>query len=145
MKQRSFFLNTLLAGALTVCLAIAMLARIYIPGIILPAMNIPNLVLLSLAVVLAEHFLTPGSKRCYWLVAVLAGLSFLVLPWASGLVGGVALVKLTVGGAVVFTAVTWLFTSMCERMASGCHSAIAAVVSALGIFLASQAFTGIFL
>lgn len=145
MKKSSFFLNTLLAGALTVYLAIAMLVKIYIPGIILPAVNIPNLVLLSLAVVLMEHFLTPDSKRRYWLVAVLAGLSFLALPWASGLVSGMALVKLTIVGAAVFTAVTWLFTSMCQRMASGCHSAMAAVVSALGVYLASQAFAGIIL
>lgn len=144
MKHRSFVLNTLLTGTLTVSLAVAMLLQICIPGIVLPAANIPNLVLLSLIVVLTEHFLAPDSERHYWLVALLAALSFLVLPWASGLVSGMALVKLAIGGAAVFTAVSWLFASMCERMASGCHSTPAALVSALGIFLASQAFAGIF-
>lgn len=145
MKNKTYLLNMILAGLTTLGLLGAVLVRTFIPAAILPALSIPKLVLISLAALLLEWFLAHGGKHSYPSVAVLSLVSFLVLPWASGLLDGAALIKLAAGGCVVFTAVTWLFDSMAERITSGHESPMAAVISALGIFLASQAFSGILL
>ena len=145
MKNKTYLLNTLLAALVAAGLLIALLVKTFQPAAILPALNIPNLTLLSLAALLLDRFLAPNAPRCYICIPVFALLTFGLLPWASGLVTGLALVKLAVGGCAVFTAVTWLFSSMTDRMAS-CHdSKAAAIASALGLYLASQAFAGIFL
>ncbi len=141
MKNRKYLLNTLLAVFTAVGLAIAVLVRTFQPAAILPELSIPNLTLLSLAVLLLDHFLAPNAPRCYITVPVLALLTFALLPWAAGM----GSVKLALGGCAVFTAVTWLFSSMVDRMSSGHDSRLAAVVSALGLYLAVQALGGILL
>ena len=50
---------------------------------------------------------------------------------------------LAILGAVVFTAVTWLFSSMMDRLSSGPAAKLAPVMSALGLYLAAQCFMGI--
>lgn len=145
MKNKTYLLNTLLAGIVGAGLLAAVLVRTFQPAAILPELSIPNLTLVSLVALLLDHFLAPNAPRCYICIPVFSLLTFLVLPWASGLVGGMALVKLAVGGCGVFTAVTWLFSSMVDRMSSGHDSRAAAVASALGLYLAVQAFGGILL
>jgi len=48
-------------------------------------------------------------------------------------------------GGVVFTVTAWLFTSIQDRLSSGPACKAAPVVSAFGLYLAAQAFTGILL
>ena len=52
-----------------------------------------------------------------------------------------ALVSLT--GAVIFTICTFVFTSVQDRLSSGPAARLAPIMSALGIWLAVQAFAGI--
>ena len=52
---------------------------------------------------------------------------------------------LALAGGVVFTATTFLFSSMTERIASGPVKKLAPIVSAAGLWLAAQCLTGIFL
>jgi hypothetical protein len=51
--------------------------------------------------------------------------------------------KLAGIGCVTFSATTWLFTSIQNRLASGPVAKAAPVLSALGLYLASQCFAGI--
>lgn len=53
--------------------------------------------------------------------------------------------KLALVGGIVFTAVTWLFSSMVNRLASGAQAKAAPLLSALGLYLAVQCFAGILL
>ena len=48
-------------------------------------------------------------------------------------------------GGVVFTAATWLFTAMTDRLQSGPRAKLAPIIGALCIYLASQCFAGIIL
>jgi len=52
---------------------------------------------------------------------------------------------LALTGAVVFTATTWLFSSMTERLSTGPKARAAVLVGAFGIYLAGQCFAGIIL
>ena len=145
MKNKTYLLNTLLAAVVAAGLLTGLLVKVFLPAAVLPVLNIPNLTAISLAALLLGHFLAPGAKRCYICIPVFAALTFGLLPWAAGFTAGAEVLKYTLGGCGVFTAVTWLFSSMTERMASGCNSKLAAIVSALGLYLAVQAFAGILL
>lgn len=145
MKKNTYFLNTALAVVLGCALLAAVLVRTFAPIIIIPTLNIPNMVLLSLAALLADHYLSGGAKRCYICIPVLSALTFGLLPFAACFVGVWDALKLGVVGGVVFTVVTALFTSIQDRLSSGPDCKAAPVLSAFGLYLAAQCFTGILL
>ena len=115
MKNNSMYrLNTLLALFLGAALLVAVIVRAAAPIIIIPELDIPNMVLLSLAALLAEHYIFGTGKRCYICIPVFSALTFGLLPFAACFVGAVEAVKLGLVGAVVFTVTTWLFSSIAE-------------------------------
>ena len=111
MKNKTYILNTLLAAVVGIALLIAILVRTFAPAVIIPALNVPNLVLLSLLALLVDHYLAPGTKRCYICIPLLSALTFGLLPWAGGFVSLMDALKLALVGGVLFTLVTWLFSS----------------------------------
>ena len=144
-KNTTYRLNTLLALIFGGALLAAVIVRAAAPIIIIPALNIPNMVLISLAALLAEHYLFGNGKRCYICIPVFAALTFGLLPFAACFVGAIDAVKLGLVGAVVFTVTTWLFSSIAERISSGPQCRYAPVVSAMCLYLAAQCFMGILL
>jgi hypothetical protein len=74
---------------------------------------------------------------------VFAVLTVRLLPFADCLVTLLEAVKLGIVGGAVFTAVTWLFSAMEDRLSTGPAAKLAPVLSALGLYLASQCFMGI--
>ena len=140
-----YLLNTLLAAVLGLVLLAAILVRTFAPIIIIPELTISNLVLISLIVLLLDHYVAPDTKRCYICVPVFSAITFGLLPFAACFVGAGEALKLAIFGAVVFTAVTWLFSSMTDRLSTGPAAKLAPVFSALGLYLAAQCFMGMFL
>ena len=145
MKKNMYVLNTMLAVVLGLAMLAALLLRALAPMRILPVLNIPNMVALCLVALLLDHYLAPGAKRCYVCIPVLAAVTFFLLPWASCYAAVCQCCKLAVIGMVVFTATTWLFSSIQERLSTGPVCRLAPVLSAVGLFLASQCFAGILL
>lgn len=145
MKNKTYILNTLLAAVLGLALLVAVFVRTFNPNIIIPSLDIPNLVLISLVALVADHYLAPGAKRCYICIPVFSVLTFGLLPFAACFVGMGEAVKLAVVGGAVFTLVTWLFSSIQERLSSGPAAKAAPVLSALGLYLAFQCFAGMIL
>ena len=145
MKNSKYFLNTALAAVLGVALLIVTLVRTFVPMAVLPRLDIPNMVLLSVAALLLEHYLTGGSKGGYVGVFLLAALTFGLLPLAAFFAQPMEACKLAAVGGCVFTLSAWLFRSMQDRLSSGPVAKIAPVMGALGIYLASQCFAGIIL
>lgn len=142
MKKNAYMLNTLLAGVMGIALLAAVLVRTFAPIIILPRPDIPALVLISLMVLLADHYLSPGAKRSYGHILLLSAATFGLLPWAACFVNTVDAVALSISGGVVFTVTTLLFTAIQERLASGPACKAAPAFSALGLYLAAQGFIG---
>ena len=145
MKNKTYILNTLLTAVLGLALTAAVLVRTFVPAIIIPQLDIPNMVLLSLAALVLDHYLAPGAKRCYICIPLFSALSFGLLPFVACFVGALDAVKLGIAGAAVFTATTWIFTSIQDRLATGPAAKAAPVVSALGLYLAIQALMGMIL
>lgn len=142
MKEKTYFLNTFLAIVLGAALAAEVLVRTFAPNFIILKLDIPAMVVLSLAALLLDHYLVKDAPRCYICIPVFSAIAFGLLPFAACFVGVAEAVKLAVLGAVVFTVTTWLFTSMMDRLSTGPAAKLAPVVSALGLYLASQVFMG---
>ena len=145
MKNNKYMLNTLLAVVVLLAAATMMVLRLIQPAVILPSVSIPNLVLVSLVALLADHYLAPKATRCYICIPVLAAVTFGLLPFAAGIITADEIWKVALAGAVVFTVVTFLVTSMADRLASGPKARAAALMSAFGLYLAAQCFSGMIL
>lgn len=144
MKKHTYTLNTLLAAILGTVLLIAVLVRTFAPRIILPHLDVPNMVLIALAALLADHYLGPDAKRCYICIPVFSTITFGLLPFAACFVDVWDALKLAVQGGISFTATTWLFSSMTDRISTGPAAKAAPFVSAMGLYLAAQCLMGVF-
>ena len=145
MKKNPYLLNTVLAIVVFAACAIALLVRVWFPAAVIPALNIPNMVLLSVIALLVEHFLAPMNPRCYICIPVFSAITFGILPLMAGFACQHTFWKYGLVGGVVFTATTFLFTSMTDRLLTGPKAKGALVVCSLGIWLAAQCFAGIIL
>lgn len=145
MKNKTYTLNTILAAVLGAALLICILVRTFAPRIILPELDIPNLVMISLVALVLDHYLAPNAERCYICIPVFSAITFGLLPFAAAFVGAMDALKLAVAGGVVFTVMTWLFSSVQDRLSTGPAAKAAPVVSAFGLYLAVQGLMGMIL
>ncbi len=141
--NKKYTLNTLLAAILGAVLLICLLVRVFLPRMILPQFTAGNLVLVSLIALVLDHYLARDADRCYICIPLFAFLTFTVLPLASCFVGIVDALKIGLLGAATFTATTWLFSSMVDRISTGPAAKAAPIISALGLYLAAQGLLGI--
>ena len=145
MKKNTYTLNTILAALLGAVLLVCVLVRTFAPRIILPELDIPMLALISLAALVLDHYLAPNADRCYLCIPMFSALTFGLLPFAACFVGGAKAAELALFGCLVFTFLTWLFSSMMDRLSSGPAAKAAPVLSAFGLYLAVQGLMGMIL
>lgn len=145
MKDKTYMLNTFLAVILGILLLAMVVVRTFFPAVILPQADIPNLVLVSLMALVLDHYLAPGAKRCYICIPVFSAVSFGLLTFVSAYATLGEALKLAVVGGIVFTATTWVFTAIQDRLASGPAAKASAFFSAVSLYMAAQCFAGIFL
>lgn len=143
MKEKHYLLNTLLAAVLGLALAVCVLLRTFMPTVILPKLDIPAMVLVSLAALVLNHYMAPNTGRRLICSAVLAAVTFGLLPWCAGFVTGAEALKLGLFGGIVFAVIAALFGSIQDRLSTGPAAKLAPVLSALGLYLAAQCFAGI--
>ena len=143
MKNKTYTLSTVLIAVLTAVLAVMAVLRAFSPQIILPIFDIPTLTAVSLVALVLDHYLAKGAKRCWICIPIFAALSFGILPFAAGMVALSNVLGLALTGAAIFTVCTFVFTSVQDRLSSGPAARLAPIMSALGIWLAVQAFAGI--
>lgn len=141
--NKKYMLNTLLPVVLGAYLLVTVVVRTFWPRMIMPVLDIPMLTAISLVALLLDHYLAPGAERCYICIPAFAAITFGLLSFGA-LLGVAAAAALAVKGCVVFTAATWLFTSMVDRLSTGPAAKAAPFISALGLYLAVQCFMGMF-
>lgn len=141
--NKKYTLNTVLPVVLGIYLLVTVIVRTFWPRMILPVLDVPMLTAISLAALLVDHYLAPEAPRCYICIPVFAAITFGALGFAAYL-GIAAAAMLAVKGTIVFTAATWLFTSMVDRLSTGPAAKAAPFVSAFGLYLAVQCFMGMF-
>lgn len=140
MRNRTTILNSALAAVLGMVLLVSVIVKTVSPHFILPQINIPYIVAVSLIALVITHFVKT-EEGCLLCQAILAAVTFAVLPVAAGL-ATVAVWKLAIVGGIVFTALNVMFTAMVKRMELGCTCKYAVIPAAFGLFLACQCFSG---
>ena len=142
--MKKYLLNTFLTVVFTLALLVMVIARAICPVLIFPGFGVPNLVLISLVALLLDHYLVKDAPRCYICIPVFAFLTFALLPLAAGFIQPFEILGLGIRGCATFTITTWLFTSMADRISTGPSAKLAPIMSAIGLYLASQCFMGMF-
>lgn len=149
MKAVTFKLNTVLAAVAGALCLLAVLLRTFAPITVqLPNIDIPCLAAVSLIAIVVDCYLDwkKLTPHCWALTAVMAFLTFWLLPWAAGLVAdaGAALRVGVIGGAL-FTVLAFLFATIRERLFSGKSNILAPLCVAVVMYLACQCFAGMLL
>ena len=142
MKNNLYFRNIALTVLLGLALAVCTVIRAFAPYAVLPRLDVPNMVLLSMAALVADHYLTGSYKKVTVFTFIGAAVSFAVLPWIAGCT---EIWKLALVGGVIFTACAWLFETIQDRLSTGPAAKAAPLFSALGLYLASQCLMGMIL
>ena len=145
MKKNDYLANILLAALVALTALGFALAKLFYPMVVLPAWNIPNLVILCTAALVAAESLAPGRKSVWWLSALLAAVSFGLLPAAAGVTAWAQSWKLLLAGGLVFLGCSGLLRSAVDRLSSGPAGRLAPVSVGLTICLLGQIFSGMFL
>lgn len=143
--NKTYMLNTLLAAVFGVFLLACVVARAFCPTLILPELDIPCLVLISLVALVLDHYLVKDAKRCYICIPVFSALTFGLLSAAAFMASGWDAVMLGLVGGVTFTVTTALFTQIQERLASGPAAKASAFFSAVSLYMAAQCLAGMIL
>lgn len=145
MKKVKNLRNILLVAVVFTVLAVKMVVQSFYPTVNFPALNIPNLVALSLLTLLLEAWLKPNGENCWICNGTLAALTFALLPLAAGVTDVSDFWKPGLVGGVVFLLTSLAMDSVRDRISSGPPAKGALLATALGVYLASQCFTGILL
>lgn len=142
--RKNDLLNLILAAVVGLACLAALLCRVFLPAAVLPAVSLPAIAALVLLALVLESYLTREIPRRNWgLAALLAALTFGLLPFGAGMVAAGEAVRLAAVGAALFLALTFLFTQMRERMVSGRAGVLAPLVNGGVLFLACQCLMGV--
>lgn len=135
------FFASVLGAVSAVCVVI----RTFLPAAVLPKLDIPAMVLLTLVALLPAYDLGTDEKRHPCLPALWGALGFGLIPVAAGLVDPSSCWKYALAGGAVVVITTGLFTSLADRLRSGPAAKTTPFLGALCLWLASQCFAGMIL
>ena len=143
MRKNPYFVHVLLVLEVAgLCLSAALI-RTWSPGVILPRVSLPFLVLLSLIPQVLRLYLAPNTHAPLIPSVLLAGVTFAVLPLCAGVDTGLSFWVLLVVGGVVFGAVSLLYASLAQRMIASASTPVAPAAQGLCLYLASQCLQGL--
>ena len=147
MKAATFKLNTILAAVAGLACLVLVLVRAFAPFTVLPLVDIPNLAAVSIAALVVDCYLNGKNRvsHCWVLTAVLAVLTFWLMPWAAGLADAGEALRIGVIGAILFTVLAFLFGTIRERLLSGKSNVLTPACVGFVMYLACQCFMGILL
>lgn len=143
MEKKNFVLNVLLAVVLGAGLLVGMVWRAFQPNVVLADLELPAIAALILIALVIEYLFKGTQKRAWAVQILLAAITFAVIPFAAGYAGtGIGLILC---GTVMFTALTWIFDSVAERLDVTCDCKCAMIPTAFVMYLACQCFMGMIL
>jgi hypothetical protein len=143
MEKKNFVLNVLLAVVLGAGLLVGMVWKAFQPNVVLADLELPAIAALVLIALVIEYLWKGTQKRAWAVQIVLAAITFAVIPFAAGYAG--AGIGLILCGTAMFTALTWLFDSVAERLDVTCDCKCAMIPTAFVMYLACQCFMGMIL
>ena len=145
MRKNEYLVNILLAGLTALAVLGTIIARIVCPSVVLPGWNIPNLIILCVAALVAGEYLNPKAEYCWIQSALLAGLTLALFPFITGVVAAEQIWKLLAAGILVYLGCERMFHYIVDRLASGPAGKLAPLSAGLTMCLMGQIFSGMFL
>ena len=125
MKQIERF-NVFLAVVTGLVLLWMVVLRAFAPAAILPKLDLMLICAVTLAALVLEYYTGPRVTKRNWLaVLLLNAATFALLPLAAGLLSGEGLLRFALAGCVAATVLAFLFTAICDRLASGSAGKVA--------------------
>ena len=144
--KNTYRLNTFLAAVASLVFLGYLAEHAFAPAAILPPLDLMLVSGISLVALILEHYSgKPVEGRCWPVTALLSALTFVLLPLAAGLMSGQELLRFALVSWAAFMVLTFLFTAICQRLASSPASKIAPLLSAGVLFLAVQGCSSLFL
>lgn len=144
--KNTYRLNTFLAAVAGLVFLGYLAEHAFAPAAILPPLDLMLVSGISLVALILEHYSgKPVEGRCWPVTALLSALTFVLLPLAAGLMSGQELLRFALVSWAAFMVLTFLFTAICERLASGPAGRLAPLLSAGVLFLAVQGCSSLFL
>lgn len=144
--KNTYRLNTFLAVVTGLVFLWYLVMDAFAPAAILPPLDLMLVSAISLVALVLEHYSGARVEKRNWpAVVLLSGLTFALLPLAAGLLTGQELIRFALVSCLAFTVLTFLFTAICDRLASGTAGKAAPALSAGVLFLAVQGCSGLFL
>ena len=144
--KNTYRLNTFLAVVAGLVFLGYLAEHAFAPAAILPPLDLMLVSGISLVALILEHYSgKPVEGRCWPVTALLSALTFVLLPLAAGLMSGQELLRFALVSWAAFMVLTFLFTAICQRLASSPASKIAPLLSAGVLFLAVQGCSRLFL
>ena len=145
MKKNEYLLNVLLAAVVSVIMLACIACRTFQPAVVLPALNIPNIIIASVIALVLNRYLNPGCRGCWPCAGVLAGITFGLFPFVAGTAEVEEIWKLVLAGGIAFTVTERIFTSSVDRMESSPAGKLAPLSIGLVLVLIGQVFAGMIL
>ena len=144
--KNTYRLNTFLAAVAGLVFLGYLTEHAFAPAAILPPLDLMLVSGISLVALILEHYSgKPVEGRCWPVTALLSALTFVLLPLAAGLMSGQELLRFALVSWAAFMVLTFLFTAICQRLASSPASKIAPLLSAGVLFLAVHGCSRLFL
>ena len=143
MEKKNFVLNVLLAAVLGAGLLVGMVWRTFQPNVVLADLELPAIAALILIALVMEYLFKGTQKRAWAVQILLSAITFAVIPFAAGYAG--AGIGLILCGTAMFTALTFIFDSVAERVNVTCDCKCAVIPTAFVMYLACQCFMGMIL
>ena len=144
MKKHPYMTNVVLGIFVGAACLMGILTRSFFPANILPRVDVPVIVLFSALSCAVTYYMNGNEGRDKIGSALLAGLTFTLLPFCAGLAAGVPLWKLFVAGTILFFVTDLCYEAIGKRMETGAFGKLAPLANGFMLFLASQCFQGVF-
>ena len=145
MRKNPYLINILLAGILAAISLGFLIARLVLPMVVLPAWNLPNLIILCMLALVADAYLSENVQGCWVLKGILAGITIALLPVAAGLIPASEGWTLLIAGTLVFMGCERMFHFAVDRLRSGPAGKLAPLSAGLTMCLMGQIFCGMVL
>lgn len=145
MRKNECMLSVTLSTVVGIIMLGSMLLKTFQPAVVLPCLNIPNIIIASVIALVIRQYLQPECSYNWMAAGALAGLIFGLLPFIAGVAEVERVWKLVLAGGLFFTATERIFHSAMDRMCSGPAGKLAPLSVGLVLILAGQIFAGVFL
>lgn len=144
MKKQPCFGSIVLIVLLVIFCSMNLLAGIFAPMIFLPKLDMGMVLLISLSARVIQG-LVQGKMKIEAADMVISAAAFGILPWCTGIAGGMQGITLCVIGGAAYGITGFLLYGSVQKVSVKPVRRLALIINGMILFLAFQSLSGMFL